>query len=448
MKIYPNTKIYIICPGNYNSGGPELCHQLCSQLIQFGVDARMVYIEKQNFNGGDPVHDFYKKYHLPYTFEVENAEQNVLIVPEYFSEYLYISEKIQRVLWWMSVDNYIKVITQSINAIRLNPLSRPMPKFFYFGKGDDDLIHFVQSEYARQFVKLNGIADDKIYSVGDYLNQTFLRRAAQVDLSYKENIVAYNPKKGFEITKQLIKLAPDIDWRPIQNMTPEQVQELLSRAKIYIDFGKHPGKDRIPREAAISGCVVITGKQGAAANNIDINIPNEFKFDEKSTTPIEIVNKIRYVFENFPDAYKKQENYRARLLNEQKQFTKQVFNAFAVKNLPPPTVAFVQGVNENSFLLAQELFQSKELQPRFIVDDLLATTNISDKLILREQNRNYLRLNEAFIEIITRNDAKFLYHEGRIKIFALLNPNNNDFAELTDFYEAKTEDILIYELNS
>ena len=103
-------------------------------------------------------------------------------------------------------------------------------------------------------------------------------------------------------TIRKIKLAPDIEWRPIEKMTPAQVQELLAQAKIYIDFGNHPGRDRIPREAAISGCVVITGKRGAAANDIDINIPAEFKFDEKITKPQEVIEKIRAVFENFPAA--------------------------------------------------------------------------------------------------------------------------------------------------
>ena len=97
--------------------------------------------------------------------------------------------------------------------------------------------------------------------------------------------------------------------------------------------------------------------------------------------------------------------------------------------------------------MAQELFQSVEFWPRFIVDDVLATAQISDNLILREQNRNYLRVGEDFIEIITREDAKFLYHEGRIKIFALLNPTDTELAELENFYEAAAEDVLIYELD-
>lgn len=447
MKIYPDTKIYIICPGKYNSGGPESLHQLCSKLIEFGLYATILYIQGHiPFTKDDPVHNDYKKYHVPYTFDLIDAPHNILIVPEYFTEYLYMTENIQRVLWWMSVDNYLRVISTRISSHANNATKSPVPKFFYFQ--EDNIDHWAKAEYSRQFLNANGIPAQKIHHVETYMNRIFFKRAAQIDLADKKDIVAYNPQKGLEVTQQFLKIAPNIAWKPIKNMSPAQVQELLAQAKVYIDFGEHPGRDRLPREAIISGCVVITGKQGSAGNNIDINIPDEFKFDEKTTNPIEVVNKIRDVFANFSIAHAKQNAYRARVLDEPKQFAEQVADAFNVKNFLPPTVAFVQGVDGKTFFLANELFQNKELQPRFIVDDLLATTKISDNLILREQNRNYLRVGDDFIEIITRNDAKFLYHEGRIKIFALLNPNNDDFAELKTFYESKPEDILIYELNS
>ena len=114
----------------------------------------------------------------------------------------------------------------------------------------------------------------------------------------------------------------------------------------------------------------------------------------------------------------------------------------------PPSVAFTQGVEEKSFLLAEELFRDKNFKPSFIVDDVLATTKISDKLIFREQNRNYLRVGQNLIEIITRDDAKFLYLEGRIKKFALLEPSDAEIYDLQNFYEPKAEDVLIYELDS
>ena len=46
----------------------------------------------------------------------------------------------------------------------------------------------------------------------------------------------------------------------------------------YIDFGPHPGMDRLPREAALAGCVVVTNREGAANFDEDTPLPSQFKF--------------------------------------------------------------------------------------------------------------------------------------------------------------------------
>ncbi len=447
MKLYPDSKVYIVCPGNVNTGGAELCHQLASQLIQFGVDARLFYYETTGnaLNKKAPVHETYKKYRVPYTFRLEDRPQNILIAPEAATEYLYYAKKIRRVIWWMAVDNYFVHDIANLKSYLSEPLFSPMKKFFYFAESDNDIEHWVQSEYARQFVKLNGIVDDKISVVGDYLNQAFLSRAAQVDLSAKKNFVAFNPRKGFEVTQQLMRLAPDIEWRPIQNMTPEQVQELLAAAKVYVDFGNHPGKDRIPREAAISGCVVITGRRGSASNDVDINIPAEFKFDEHSTDARNVIGKIREVFENFSAAHEKQAAYRARILDDKNRFVREVAEAFGIKDAEGGALAILHAVDAEGHYFARALIQSGQFKPKFIVDDSAASAKrVSGDFLLREQNRNWLRVDENLIEIITREDAKFLYLEGRIKDFALAEPNDAEFAELKNFYAPAVEDVLIF----
>ena len=446
MKLYSDSKVYILCPGNLQTGGPELAHQFTSTLTSFGVQSYMFYYESSiPLNRADPVHDVYKKYHVPYTFEVEDKPHNILIIPEGATELLYNAKKIQRVIWWMSVDNYLSHLVQKFDSHLKKPLNKALKKFFYFNKEDSNITHFVQSEYARRFLKLNEISANKIYMVEDYLNQAFLSRAMQIDLTKKENIVVYNPKKGFEVTEQLIKLAPDINWRPIENMTPEQVQELLAQAKVYIDFGNHPGKDRIPREAAISGCVVIVGKRGAAANDIDINIPDEFKFDGQATTQ-DIINKIRKVFENFSAAYEKQAAYRTRILDDKNRFTNEIAKTFGINKVERGGVVLIQGISDKSSALIQKL-QNPSLVPSFIVDDMMSTSEaakLADGLIFREQNRNYLRDEKNFVEIITRDDAKFLYLEGRIKKFALFEPTDSELNELKNFYEPNYSDVLIF----
>lgn len=446
MKLYPDSKVYVFCPGNVHTGGPESLHQLASQLISFGVQTYMIYGEYdvKSFNPEDPVHDAYKKYHVPYTNRLEDIEKNVKIVPETVTAELYLGENLRRVVWWMSVNNYLENIMKTFKNFLKDPFAKPLRNFFTFFNTTKPVEHWFKSEYARQFLEFNGVSANELHHVETYMNQTFLSRAAHVDLSAKKNIVAFNPQKGFEITEELIKVAPDIEWRPIYGMTSEQVQELLASAKIYIDFGTHPGKDRLPRESTLSGCVVITGRRGAAANDVDYNIPAEFKFDERTTNPLQVIEKIRSVFENFSEAHAAQKSFRERELNARKNFAAQVADAFEITWSPPPTVAFPQLVSDKSFLLAQKFFESKKFLPTFIVDDVVARANISDRLLLREQNRNYLRVDNRFVEIITSDDAKFLYQEGRIKKFALLEPSDAELDALKNFYGATAADVMTF----
>mmetsp|Transcript_42175 Transcript_42175/g.61623 ORF Transcript_42175/g.61623 Transcript_42175/m.61623 type:complete len:139 (+) Transcript_42175:192-608(+) len=59
-----------------------------------------------------------------------------------------------------------------------------------------------------------------------------------------------------------------------------QVTALLHRAKVYIDFGPHPGMDRLPREAALANCLVITNTSGAAKYKEDVPIPGQYKISK------------------------------------------------------------------------------------------------------------------------------------------------------------------------
>ena len=444
MKIFSDSKIYVLCPANIHTGGPESLHQLTSRLISFGVDAKILFCPRvgEFFDINDPVHPALKKYHVPYTFGFEDKPRNVFVVPEPLTEHLYAVKNCRRVLWWMSVNNYLENVLELIRPCIDSPLAEPVPKYFTFDNFDDVDEHWAKCEFVRQFLLLNKIPAKKIRHVETYMNQTFFEHAANIELAAKKNLVAFNPRKGYEFTKRLIELAPDIDWRPIQNMTPAQVQQLLAEAKIYIDFGEHPGRDRLPREATVSRCVVITGRRGAAGNDVDINIPAEFKFDERIATPQQVVNKIREVFTDFEPSLAAQKDFCQRVYDDKKIFSDAISSAFGIKKFPPPTVALTQGVGEKSFLLAEELFSGNEFVPKFIVDDTLAKARITDDLIVREQNRNYLRVGKNLVELITLSDAKFLYQEGRIQKFALLEPSPEDLSATKTF--AAVDDVLSF----
>ena len=99
-------------------------------------------------------------------------------------------------------------------------------------------------------------------------------------------------------------------------------------SKVYIDFGNHPGKDRIPREAAISGCCIITGKRGSAKYKDDVYIEDEFKFNDSEENIDSIISKINYLIENYENETKKFDLYRDRISKEEIVFEKDIDKIF------------------------------------------------------------------------------------------------------------------------
>ena len=91
-------------------------------------------------------------------------------------------------------------------------------------------------------------------------------------------------------------------------------------SKVYVDFGTHPGKDRFPREAAISGCCILTDKKGSAKFSRDVPISNEYKFEDEDKNISKIRNKINFCLTNYDEAIDQFESYRKYILSEKKSF--------------------------------------------------------------------------------------------------------------------------------
>jgi hypothetical protein len=173
-----------------------------------------------------------------------------------------------------------------------------------------------------------------MYYLSEYLNPEFLK--TQPTLSKKEDLVAFNPKKGATFTKKIISFAKKkrkferVEFIPIINMSRSEVINTLLKAKVYIDFGNHPGKDRLPREAAILGCCVITGKRGSAAFYEDVPIPDEYKFEDIEENVPSIVEKIYDCITEFDRRYKDFENYRKIIKYEPQKFIEDLKKIFTV----------------------------------------------------------------------------------------------------------------------
>lgn len=313
-------KVYILCPPNFFTGGPLGLHQLCKELNENRVESFIYYPKSLFKNDSNPVHENYQHFNNPYVTTIQDKPNNILIVPEIFTEYFSRYKNVKKVIWWLSIDNYFvyyRDFNRSFIGKIKNALSRgPIPLNKLKAK---TYLHLAQSRYAMEFLKKTGLNNSIM--LHDYIPNQFFK---SYDLESKENIILYNPKKGFEFTSQLIANNTNMKFIPLINLKPEEVIELLKRSKIYIDFGEHPGRDRFPREAAILGNVIITGKDGSANNHEDINIPSNYKHDKSKANISTIIGLINDIIDDYQKHLRRQEDYYKQVLKGEEIFKNEV----------------------------------------------------------------------------------------------------------------------------
>lgn len=325
--------IYVLCPADVKTGGTELLHQLVKTLTDVKVPAGIVYTEiSEEHPGMNPAFLEYTDGYLREE-EIEDEKGNILVVPEIYCERTARYQNLSVYIWWLSVDNYL-IHNSFVDRRRANGTLRAI-KALLTGKLKDKTdfvkkakMHLCQSYYAIHYLETIGISGKQVRYLSDYVNDIYLAGEDAALREKKEDVVLYNPKKGAAFTKALREMAQDLRWVPLIGMTTEKMRSCMSKSKVYIDFGNHPGKDRIPREAAISGCIVITGKRGAAAFAEDVCIPETYKFDESCAKKEDIISCIRDCICNF-DVHKVDfDGYRSYIRNEHQQFTADVKKIF------------------------------------------------------------------------------------------------------------------------
>ena len=343
-----------------------------------------MYYLKRRWNR-NPVHKFYRSKNIPFVSKIEDSADHLLILPEVCTKLLVKYYKIRKVLWWLSVDNYTNDFRKlSLPKKTFSHVSEINFQKIIFGKEDlksalwswiecenlnekekaayeqlkyqpstirkiknwinyllyKDKVngfqihkHWVQSYYAKDFLLKQGVVD--VAFLSDYLDPIFIKELEGKSFNdlTKKNIILYNPKKGFEITKQLMEKSPHIQWVPLEYMTPQQVKEQLIAAKIYLDFGTHPGKDRIPREAAMCGCIVITNRKGSAFFNEDVPILDTYKIDYEPGKDESIIQFFTECFNEYEKRIVDFDAYRLKIKGEEDQFNDDLHKLFTLNSI-------------------------------------------------------------------------------------------------------------------
>lgn len=324
IEIFSSTKIYVMCPPQTATGGPELLHQLVNKLCLMGYDAYMYYYPAKE----NPVHPNYLKYNCGYATTIDDNKENLLVIPEALLFFTDNFKQIRKCIWWLSIDNLFKdyMAPKGYHIIKKLGWESLYRALIMTGKvkGKFDY-HLAQSHYAIDFLAKRGITATYC---SDYLNADFLADSRSVDTRVKQPQVLYNPKKGIAFTEKVIAALPGVKWIKLIGLTPSQVGDLLRTSMVYIDFGEHPGKDRFPREAAIYKCCVITGRKGSAAYAGDVPIPEQYKIEDKEESIPAISRLIEACIAGYTEREPDFASYRDMIYNEEKRFEEDLKSIF------------------------------------------------------------------------------------------------------------------------
>lgn len=306
-------KFVILCPDNY-TGGPFALLQLndCLNLLGYQSEVLFYNLSKMSLNSNGVLNVIYERLpsinieNIDYKLCKEVHQDDVIVVPEVQLELLVKLKKSgfnNCVAWWLSWDNApIGCINRFdyINALRGS-------------------INIFQSNYAQHEAAKFGLSGP---IVSDY---TFFQ-PEEVNKSHRKVVdICYLPRKAMGAELVIFELQKRYSIVRIENMSQSQVREVLKKSRFFLDFGQHPGKDRIPREAALLGCVPVVRKAGAANFMEDVYLPSNLKIELDIICNPEILGNYLDLLEiNRSEILRSIYPYRRRIMSEFDNFKLQV----------------------------------------------------------------------------------------------------------------------------
>lgn len=346
LKLKENSLIYIYAPANYASGGPEALHQLYYYFLKaYGknINIKMVYYGmKENIS---PICARYEKYGIEYISENEiiDNENNILIVPEVRAYKLSDYNNVQKCIWWLSILNYfddhtkIFYMKKYIRSLLVGVFKKNFKSLRYWiemknrfkrcpNYRNGDIYNFCGSKFAYDYLKQEGTLN--LEYLVEPISKEFLDFGICKNLSgaERENTVLYNPSKGSTRMEKILK-NNKFKFVPIKDYTPEQQIELYRKSKLYVDFGRFPGPERIPKETVYNGMVILVTKNNASVNDFDVAIPDKYKLSPKASIK-DVEKQMQYMLDNYDNIINDFEYFRQKIDNLDKNFIEQIKNIF------------------------------------------------------------------------------------------------------------------------
>ncbi len=176
----------------------------------------------------------------------------------------------------------------------------------------------------------------RYHPLSDYTDQDFVHRSLIASenppIRTRANRICFFPNKGAELATRFIEakaaLPEAVEFVPIRDMSKAQVRDTLFGARLYIDFGHHPGKDRVPREAAVAGAIVLLRAAGAANHVLDHPLPPDYLFTDDDLASGALHRKVGTILGDPERHFACQRHYRDTILLARERFDLEVRSFF------------------------------------------------------------------------------------------------------------------------
>lgn len=319
-------KICFLSPRDF-TGGPMAIHQAAATVNSLGANASIMYVRssgisiaqkndsiitKLNYFSHLIIDKRLKEYGVPTSKEI--SKDTLFIVPEIMP---HLATSLIRLgcrhvcIWWLSVDNFP---LSSLNTLATQALI-------------NSCTHLCQSVYAKNFVTSQGGAD--IHMLTDFTK--VIKTTSDSVPRRRDFDLAYLPSKAHGAEEIVAQLKKHLNVVALQNMSRAEITGALMRSKIFLDFGHHPGKDRVPREAAICGAVPLVRKVGAAAITDDVPLPTELLIESKHFFDIDrLIDRITLTLENLQKWENELTEYRNWIQSEESRFKIEIENLISL----------------------------------------------------------------------------------------------------------------------
>ena len=313
------------CPSNsLLNGGAETLHQLAFHLKENNYNSYINYFPDIDITN---LPDNLLKYQIPKKNFID--DYNIInIIPEVETFRSKLISKGNCIIYWLSIDSYFRKNEDKPFWKNWNYYRKSMKKrVFLFNL--KKYHHLANSYYAQEFLNKKKFSTTLIRGyISDFFDGKF-------DTKKKENIILYNPTKDQTHYKKIKKLFPQYKFVGLSNMSKMELKDMYLKSKIFLDLGTHPGRERMPRESSVMGCVLILANRGSVKNDFDVPVDDIYKFDlKKKDVYLNIGNLIQSIFDNFQSHITSFKKYREEVSNsiDKKKFSNDA-KSFALKTI-------------------------------------------------------------------------------------------------------------------